>query len=91
MLNTNAVEAKGEYNKAAKFVEEKLLTRINEIHSLLMTLLDISIKDTIFCTKYSKVVILLITTAQIHFGFICKGSLNSLHALPIISYMNEKI
>ena len=44
-LQANLYIAKGEYAKAARLTEEKLLSAMNDIHSCLMTLMEIAIKE----------------------------------------------
>lgn len=44
-LQANLYIAKGELKKAAQMIEEKLLSATNEIHSCLMTLMEIAIKE----------------------------------------------
>ncbi len=44
-VQANIYIAQGELEKAAKLIEEKLLSATNEIHTALMTLMDIALKE----------------------------------------------
>lgn len=44
-LQANLYISKGEFDKAGKYIEEKLLSATNEIHSSLISLMEIAIKE----------------------------------------------